>query len=60
MKKRHWLIFAAWQLAGYLVGWGAHHVDTLSLAISSLMLMPGTLVSIYLFREGGVGNTWQK
>jgi hypothetical protein len=60
VKARHWLIFAGWQLAGYLTGLGAHHVDAISWAISGFMLMPGTLLSICLFRQGGIGNTWQK
>jgi hypothetical protein len=51
-------MFTGWQVAGSLVGLGAHHVDRLSWALSGLMLMPGTLLSLYLFREGGVGNNW--
>jgi hypothetical protein len=53
-------MFAGWQVAGSLVGLGAHHVDTLSWTLSGLMLMPGTLLSLYVFREGGVGNSWDK
>ena len=58
MRKRHWLIFGGWQLAGSLVGLGAHHVDTFSWGLSGLMLLPGTLLDFYLFREGGIGNNW--
>ncbi len=60
MKNRHLAIFAGWQTAGFLVGMGAHHVDRVSWLISSLMLMPGTMASLYLFRPGGIGNAWPK
>ena len=60
MKIRHWLMFAGWQLAGSLVGLGAHHVDAFSWTLSYLMLMPGTLLSLYVFRLGGIGNHWHK
>lgn len=60
MQARHWMMFAAWQLAGSLIGLGAHHVDALSWMISGLMLLPGTVVSWYVFKPGGLGNTWQK
>lgn len=60
MKIRHWLLFAGWQLAGSLVGFAAHHVDTVSWLVSGPMLMPGWLLSLYVFREGGIGNNWDK
>lgn len=60
VKVRHWLLFAGWQVAGSLVGLGARHVDTVSWLVSGFMLMPGTLLSLYVFREGGVGNNWDK
>ena len=60
MKVRHWLLFGGWQVAGSLVGLGARHVDTVSWLVSGFMLMPGTLLSLYVFREGGVGNNWDK
>ena len=56
MTLRHWAIFAAWQITGALTGLAAHHLDTLSWMVSALMLMPGTLLSLYVFREGGIGN----
>ena len=60
VTAKHWFMFAGWQVAGSLVGFGAHHVDSLSWALSGLMLMPGTLLSFYIFREGGIGNSWDK
>jgi hypothetical protein len=60
MKTRHWFMFGGWQLAGALVGLGAHHVDAFSWVLSDLMLMPGTLLSLYVFRVGGIGNSWDK
>jgi hypothetical protein len=60
VKVRHWLLFAGWQVAGSLVGLGARHVDTVSWLVSGFMLMPGTLLSLYVFREGGIGNNWDK
>lgn len=53
-------MFAGWQAAGSLIGLGAHHLDRLSWALSGLMLMPGTLLSLFIFREGGIGNHWDK
>jgi hypothetical protein len=58
MKLKHWLMFSGLQLAGVLVGLGAHHVDRLSWTISILMLLPGFIVSGYFFRIGGPGNYW--
>jgi hypothetical protein len=60
VKVRHWLFFAGWQIAGSLVGLGARHVDTVSWLVSGFMLMPGTILSLYVFREGGIGNNWDK
>ena len=54
------MMFAGWQVAGSLVGLGAHPVDTLSWILSGMMLIPGTLLSLYMFRVGGVGNSWAK
>jgi hypothetical protein len=60
MRTRRWALFSGWQLAGVLIGLAAHHVDALSWWVSGLMLMPGTLLSLYVFREGDVGNNWGK
>jgi hypothetical protein len=60
MRARNWFMFGAWQVAGALVGLAAHHVDTVSWVLSGLMLLPGTLLSLYVFRQGGTGNNWDK
>jgi hypothetical protein len=60
VKVQHWLLFAGWQVAGSLVGLGARQMDTVSWLVSGFMLMPGTLLSLYVFREGGIGNNWDK
>jgi hypothetical protein len=60
VKNRHLAIFAGWQLAGFLAGMGAHHLDMISWWVADLMLLPGTLTSFYFFRPGGPGNNWSK
>jgi undecaprenyl pyrophosphate phosphatase UppP len=60
VKAKYWLMFAGWQLAGSMIGFAAHHVDKFSYIVSAVMLFPGTALSLYVFRPGGVGNNWQK
>ena len=38
----------------------AGHFDTMLWALSGLVLLPGSLADIALFREGAIGNLWPK
>jgi hypothetical protein len=56
MKRKYWLIFGVVQATGIIFALGGFFlIFPSSLLLAMLLLLPGTLVSVALYRPGHVG-----
>jgi len=56
MKRKYWLIFGVVQATGIIFALGGFFlIFPSSLLLALLLLLPGTLVSVALYRPGQVG-----
>ena len=59
-SKRLALLFGLCQSLGFLLGMAASHVDASLWYSSTVLLLPGSLLDLLLFKQGAIGNYWPK
>jgi hypothetical protein len=60
MKSRAFWTWIASQVVGAYWLLSASHVDTMSWILGAVFLLPGSLLDLVIFKQGGVGNAWPK